>query len=85
VHTNENSDKFPIWVKLKKNGTDVDLEDWMDAMSAWFDLAFRVNGSSCQSTTRKMERELLFCPDKTLHAISSSDGLLLDLFSNKFQ
>jgi hypothetical protein len=73
-HVNENSDKFPVWVELK-NGTDVHLEDWIHAKSEWFDLAFRVTGSSCQSTTRKIENDLLSCPDKTLH-ISSSDGLL---------
>jgi len=76
VHENSGSDKTPIPVILKNpaNSTlQVYMDDWLDAKTNLLELGLNLKqGISCQAKTRKMEADLLSCPDETLHFSSST-------------
>jgi len=77
VHENSGSDKTPIPVLLKNpaNSTlQVYMDDWLDAKTNLLELGLDLKdkGISCQAKTRKMEADLLSCPDEALHFSSSN-------------
>ena len=60
--------------------TIVDLSDWLDAKTGLMEVTLILKHDvSCQATTKKMQHDLLSCPDETMHA-SSSDRSLLGFF-----
>ena len=90
VHKNSsehhNAKSKTIMVELegstRNNGdSTVELQDWLHAKMDLIEYVHKLKADvSCQATTRKMQHDLLSCPDETMH-VSSSDGSLLGFFS----
>jgi hypothetical protein len=76
IHRNSGSQKLPIFVRLENNdisNSTVDLNDWLDGKMELIELSLNMKKDiSCQAKTKKIQRDLLSCPDETL-LVSSSD------------
>lgn len=71
-HVNDGSDKDKKSVKLGDDSL-MDLDEWIDAKLNLIEHTFNLKSEgSCQAKTRKMEHNLLSCPDEAYH-YSSSD------------
>jgi len=64
------SDKKPVFVVLdgkETNGTVVSIDDWLNAKEHILEFVTKLKSEvSCQGTTRKVQDELMACPDETL-------------------
>lgn len=73
IHHNTASEKQPLPVIMKNSTARVYMDDWLDAKINLLELGLDLKTKvSCQAKTRKMEADLLSCPDETLHISSST-------------
>jgi len=74
MRQNAGMEKRPIAVKLKNSGGGtsnstrvVGINDWLDAKMQLMEYIFRLKlGGSCQAKSKKIEKFLFSCPDKTM-------------------
>ena len=70
IKVNVGENKQPVSIVLEgreTSGTIVPIDDWLDAKSQMLELILSVkDGISCQATVKRIEENLLACPDEAL-------------------